>query len=252
MCFETNKEQPKPTTTQPMTPGKEPLVIQEGKYYKSRDGRVFGPAKPDSYYGKGAFELKGTDGDHRGWFKDGTKYQTSYRAYGPEWDLVEECDKDGKPVLKSPAPEGEQKADEVVLKLTKEEAEVIRDMAAKFGGVPTSSRRKHVETVVNKLEGLGFKRFDFNTADMEGGSIYFRDLPKPPFTISGKPGSVFKTRKGTLVQFIGTEIVHGSKRTHTMKTLGGSSNVYGVHSTGEAHEDKSTCPDDVIEAVSLL
>lgn len=63
----------------------------------------------------------------------------------------------------------------VMMTLTSEEANTLRDILANIGGCPDSSRRKYAEAIAEALDGAGItgtQRRDLRN----GSSIYFDDL----------------------------------------------------------------------------
>lgn len=63
----------------------------------------------------------------------------------------------------------------VVLKMSRAEAQTIRDVCANIGGV-SDTRRRHIHAVSDRLDNLGFT-FDLDLVDDLHGSITFCSVP---------------------------------------------------------------------------
>lgn len=61
---------------------------------------------------------------------------------------------------------------EVVLTLSEDEAQVLRDVCGRIGGDPRASRRRLIDGIHDALESVGFKHS--KSGDTQG-EFYFRD-----------------------------------------------------------------------------
>jgi hypothetical protein len=72
-------------------------------------------------------------------------------------------------------------ADEkVTIELTKDEAATLRRVMARIGGCPSKSRRKHTDSIADKLDdaGAGHYQGDLIKGDVEFADEFVADRPK--------------------------------------------------------------------------